>query len=503
MWSASQGPMTTSHFVAHPTGLDLMPVVGGWLDIRLGSWLVPWLGLVRAYNTVLGIYVLLAGLGGLALARSLGARSQAAVLAGLLLQLDPFVVRHLDGGRPEQAALGVVALALAGAVACWSHPVSRKVAVGTGLVGALVVFASWELAAMLAVGMVLGLPLIVWGLPRAETGPRRLGLAAISAAGAALPWALAFLSRTLSVRPDTADPMALGLASRASVGWLDFWTAGGLGPGAVAVIGLLAVPFVDKQRRRFWLGVWAILALAFVLGLGPHPSAWPGAPGLPWGPFSALQAIPVLRWFHWPDRIVSVWGIASGAALATTLTWSARRRPRLSGAVGVLALALAVARIVQIGAWPTGDRVLPASPALETVRDDPRPGAVFDLPLRPLGDARYGPQLAQTVHERPIRSIGTVPWLLPSDHVAPPDWSRSIDPSVPVASITFTEADRQQLIDQGYGFIAFQRPRSRYRWAVQAESVLLELLGPPLARDKTLGWTCWALAPTTVAPDAR
>ena len=119
LWNATRGPMTSTELVNAPSGVDLMPIVGGWLDIRLGSWLAPWLGVAGAYNAVLSLYLLLAGVGGFLLARALGARTGGGVLAGVLLQLDPFILLHLGAGRPEQASLGLVAMALAGALGAW------------------------------------------------------------------------------------------------------------------------------------------------------------------------------------------------------------------------------------------------------------------------------------------------------------------------------------------------------------------------------------------------
>jgi len=36
IWSASRGPVTRTDLVAWPEGADLLPILGGWLDIFLG-----------------------------------------------------------------------------------------------------------------------------------------------------------------------------------------------------------------------------------------------------------------------------------------------------------------------------------------------------------------------------------------------------------------------------------------------------------------------------------
>ena len=98
-WSAARGPLTRSPWIGFPDGVDLMPIVGGWLDVWLVGLLSPALGLVTAYNLTCALYGVVVGLGGQLLARSIGASALSAGVAGLLLQLDPFILHHLMGGR--------------------------------------------------------------------------------------------------------------------------------------------------------------------------------------------------------------------------------------------------------------------------------------------------------------------------------------------------------------------------------------------------------------------
>ena len=496
LWNASVGPMTRSSWVHAPTGVDLLPIVGGWLDIRLGSWLVPVLGVGAAYNAVLCLYGLLAGLGGASLARSLGASRPAALVSGVLLQLDPFFLLHFSGGRPEQASMGLVALALAGAIGAWRSP-DRRWMLLAGLAGALVVFASWELAMLLAIGMAFALPILWMGLPATPGWPRRWAAAAALTTLLAGPWVATFLVRSVEVRAGGQGELGAELARHASIGWLQFWTPGGGNPGLVPTLLLLVLPVLDRPRRRLWVGVWAVLVLSFVLGLGPAPAAHPGGPPLGFdGPFLWLQQLPGLRWFHWPDRIVSVWGVLAAGATGHALTLvHTRGQRRWAVGLGVLAVTLGLLRVQQGGRWPVAQYRIPSHELWTTLRDDPQPGALFDLPVRMKGISSYGPGLAQTHHERAIRSYGGVPWLLPppDGSFTLPPWAVALDPRRPVAPVTITEAERADLRAHGFGFLTVQRPRGSQRWYAEAVTTLSDQLGPPWLTDPTLGWTVWRL----------
>ncbi len=498
VWNAMHGPMTRTEWVNAPVGVDLMPVVGGWLDIRLGSWLAPALGLARAYNTVLALYSLLAGLGGVLLVRALGGRVGTGVVAGILLQLDPFILLHLSGGRPEQAALGLVALALAGAIGAWRTDDPRWILIA-GIAGALVIFASWELAILLAVGMVGVLWVLSRGLAAQPGVARRWTAAALTTAVLAGPWAAVFLSRTLSVRAASRDPIGLEIAQHASIGWMQFWTATGGNPGLIPTLILLALPILDRPRRRLWGAVWVVLALTFVLGLGPFPAAWPGDPptGLP-APYTWLQEFPVLRWFHWPDRIVSAWGVVGAGATGFALSrlWD-EGRTRLAMALGVLAVGLAVVRVHSTARWPIARFELPESAVWDALAADPSPGAVFDLPVRMRGISSYGPALAQMHHGRPVRSYGGVPWLLPppEEQLHLPQFAIRLDPRHPVpAAVDVTPTDLETLRSQGFGFIVLQRPKGSRAWFETATRRLSEDLGAPAYTDDSVGWAVWRIA---------
>ena len=112
IWHATQEPLTRTELIGYPDGVDLMPILGGWADIWLASKLAPLVGLVPAFNMVTGLYLMLAGVGGHLLARTLGASALGGLVAGTLLQLEPYMLHHLHGGRTEQLAVGPVALVI-------------------------------------------------------------------------------------------------------------------------------------------------------------------------------------------------------------------------------------------------------------------------------------------------------------------------------------------------------------------------------------------------------
>ena len=149
IWHATQEPLTYTHLVGYPEGIDLLPILGGWADIVLAGWLTPFLGLISAFNAVTAIYLTIVGIGINVLARCFGARLAGAFLAGTLFQLEPFILHHLTGGRTEQLGVGFVALAIAAGVHAWRTPNILR-GMLFGLAYAVVVFVCWEYAFLLA-----------------------------------------------------------------------------------------------------------------------------------------------------------------------------------------------------------------------------------------------------------------------------------------------------------------------------------------------------------------
>lgn len=506
-WSASRGPDLYSRWIGHPEGVDLLPVLGGWLDVVLVGWVAPWTGLVLAYNLVIALYVAVVGWGGARLARALGAAPWAAALGGALLQLDSFVLMHLAGGRPEQVGLGFAALALGLALQVWrgqAPPWQAAVA------GALLLGVSWELSLLVALSLAWMLP---W-LPRAELPPgaaRRWLRAAAGCAALAGPWVLLFLVRAGGVRALDEGDFAARTAHRASVGLLGWFGLDSVRPPTLALLALLLVPLCAPARdRRLWVGVGLGLLLTLVLATGPAPGLWtPGAlPGPAWAPFRWLQAAPVLGWFHWPDRLLCVWSLACAGAVALGLTrlgsapaaasaWTRRVLP-----VGVALAALwgdVRATLERQGLPPRGEFELPARRAAVLLGERPEPGAVLDLPIQPDRAQHLAYQLEQLAHGRPIL------FNMVLTHLADPGlealvaeepllaWFAALMEPTRPAPRTFGAAELAGLRGRGFAFVVLHRrgwPAARWR---QGREALESSLGAPILQDRE-DWICWALA---------
>ena len=321
-WHSAQEGLTHTTLVRFPEGVDLLPITGGWLDVWLGGHLVGLLGLVRAWNAVLGLFVLVAGVGGATLARTLGAAPWTAALAGVLLQLDGFLLLHLAGGRSEQVGLGLVALTLAAGLRLVQPAPARTHVVLAAGSAALVVATSWELALMTAVGMV-GLGALVVRRDSARAVASALGLAAVLS----LPMVAPFLTSTLAAR--AANPSFGGAVSEvASLGLLEWLGPQRPGPHTLTLLCLLALPWTARESdRRSWLAVVVLLITSLGLALGASPALHRGGAPFWTGPtpWSLAAQLPVLEWFHWPDRLTLLWSLIAPTAAALALTHVARR----------------------------------------------------------------------------------------------------------------------------------------------------------------------------------
>lgn len=145
--------------------------------------LQPLLGIVAAYNLVLAAYFVAGGAALGALARRLGASLPAAMLAAAVGPLDPALRAYLSDGRYDSVAVTSVFVALWALVAAAQEP-SRGRLVGLAVAGAAVAWAGPNPA---IVGLPVLLPAGLVALVRSP-GRKGLALAAVAAAGLALPW---------------------------------------------------------------------------------------------------------------------------------------------------------------------------------------------------------------------------------------------------------------------------------------------------------------------------
>lgn len=501
-WHATQESLTTTRLLAWPQGQDLLPVIGGWLDVVLAAPLVPVVGPIRSFNAVIALYLFLAGVGGYALARALRLDRGPALLAGFLLQLDGFLLHHALGGRSEQAALGLVALVFAAVLSMLCAPRWWR-AVLCGLLAALLVLASWEMALVTALGAGG-----VWAafLPRGErrsAALRATGLAAAVFLLAAGPWIALFLWRTAGIRTWDEGGFSRSLAIRSSITALGWLRPGQARPAWSALLALVTLPvIVPARHRRRMAALGGLLLISYLLALGPCPRLWqPAEPTAdPWGPFALLQRLPVLGWFHWPDRLLLGFDVAAPVAAACWIHRIRRWRPgrgRIPAAVlALLVLASAAWEVHRADRWPRARfRMLSLVP-VQALGRDPVEGAVLNLPRHTDRAVHAYDMLLQVDHGRPLRFgmhqrhlLGEADPL--SDHALSrwaEDLGRGVLSEAPVL-------DRERLApwrEAGFAFVTLSRKGMRRRAWQRARRVLEQALGPPVYFVET-NWICWSL----------
>jgi hypothetical protein len=502
-WNGAQGDPTASSLAAWPTGVDLMPILGGWADVLVMAGLVR-LGvpLLAAWNLVVGALFALAGFGAAALARALGAGRLGAVLAGLLLQLDGWTLFHMDGGRTEQAALGAVAFALAGALRTWRSPGWGAV-VATGLWGASVVWLSWEHGVWLAVGMAALLPFLLReGVP--EGAVRRWAAAAGVTLLAAGPWALLFLVRALQVRAAGEGLDTMEMARENAVPMMGWLMGGAVSRPAIALpLLMLALPWTARPRDRgVWLGVGILMLATLVLAAGPDPGLWAaGDLGVP-GPYRLFQATPVLGWFHTPQRLLALWSLAVPVACGLAVEAARRRGGRGPAVVGALLLLVVAAdHGRRAGLLPLSARTLAADEVHRAIAAAEGPGAVLDLPAVDPGEDAVAYQTAQIFHGRAIPYQATLPMLTPArkrDVVAGSALAATATlGQAPLTGAAFA-ADLDGLRAQGVRFVVVHE---RFVPPAVRDGLgqgLRAALGAPIARAG--GRTAWDLGPLSDGP---
>lgn len=217
------------------------------------------------------------------------------------------------------------------------------------------------------------------------------------------PWVQALRLRTSGFPDAAASGRVLshaGLATRASAEHL-------MGYFTVTLLALLAW---GARRNAFTgQGAWAALgAGALVLALGSRLELAYAPTWVPL-PYAVFKALPLAASLRAPARLVMLAWLAAAvlAAFAIRALWDALERRPVSRAALLAALAAGFSwelALPQAGTWWTE---LPSGGAYETLRRDPRPGAVLELPaaVGPAGDVSVNVQpamLAQPLHGRPL-----------------------------------------------------------------------------------------------------
>lgn len=498
-WAVGRDGILHTRTIGWPEGVDLLPALGGWLDLILVGLLRQVLPLELAYNGVVGLYLVIAGLGGWLLARTLGASRPAALVAGVLLQLDGFVLLHLTGGRVEQVGLGLVACLVALVLRTWTGHGRHAPVLAAG-VAALLAFASWELTLLAGLVVVFTLPFLV-RLERAPGLLRRLGVLAATTLVLAGPWVGLFVARTAGVRAFDEAAFSLVLSGKASVGLLGWFLPGTARPCWLALLALLALPWTARRGHRLlWLGWGVGLALCLLLALGPAPGLL--APGDPthgaWGPFAWFHGLPVLGWFHWPDRLLATWSLAAVVAVALAVDALGRRWRWAAVVVAALVVADAWVEARQAGRLPTGHYRVPEHSGAEQLALLPQAGAVLDLPPRPQPVQHLQYQLLQIRHGRPLRFHHHLQHLrgesgansLAGDPVLA--WFEGLMHGQQEARDPFSTRELEGLRTAGFAFVTLHRQGwPEHRWQ-RARALLLESLGEPVIQQGS-AWICWRL----------
>ena len=149
-WFGGETPFGHADLIAFPDGRPFWPAMP-IADLLM----LPLMGVIGdalAFSVVALALLTLAGLGPFVLARGLGARVPAALAAGLVLQLNPMMLRNLDDCVLEMACVGLPCLAAAAMIQVFKG--QRRAWIGVFLWTALTAFSSPYFAVFLALACV-------------------------------------------------------------------------------------------------------------------------------------------------------------------------------------------------------------------------------------------------------------------------------------------------------------------------------------------------------------
>ncbi len=402
---ARQNPFVTD-LIFYPEGaaLQLQPI--GITNLVLALPVTALWGPVAGYNFALILGLVLSGLGAYALALHSGVGRFAAALAGLLFTASPYHLTRIFDGQIELAAvqwLPVYVLFLLRTLeGRW-----RWDALCAGIALALVGYTSWYYLLMLALLSVL--VVLLWARSRAAY--TRAALTALTAVIFLLPVLLPALqtARTEAViganpeeslerstnlldifLPSYLHPLwGEALFSRVSQAWHNYsgdWNAA-LGYGVL----LLAIIGSWRAWAQAWRW-WVLAGLGLLFALGPQLQIGPWDTGFPL-PYALLDVLPGLSLGRRPHLFVVL--ITLALVPLTALGWQALFQAR-AGRIAGVGLALLLVFELTPRPWPLQPYVVHQIFGTLAAED----GAVLEVP-----PARYKysvPQIAQTVHGRPI-----------------------------------------------------------------------------------------------------
>ncbi len=493
------------------------PDGGGFFSLDTGGVLLTAplrlvLGPVAAFDALVVVQLVLAGLTGAALARRVGVVGPEAALAGVVFSVNAWTLSFgVASGVSEALFLWPLPLVAIGVLDTLQRPGARGPLVAAGAV-ALLALASPPFAVMGGVGA-LGagagwLATRPWADGRLRGGLSRAALSAGVLLGLAVPIVWLVSETTGGAQPiypresgpfSPLDPRALPETNAMALADLVLPGAAGLREHATsldrlvfaAYVGFvpLALAAVGASRsvpaRRALAGAAAFAALA----LGPlifldHARTWPALPNpLHLGLFHGLPYFHTT--IHSTDRFMAPAMLGVGVAAASGLGALVRDRGARVGAaaaVGAVVIAVAEVLLVSPAPWPIATTPARPHPASLHLAQDPHPGAVIDIPFRSVHTGRFEGDvfLQQAFHGRPV------PFRLEGRHgeiVTPVVWDDALFQRVagPLLGLPPGRATRcegaAELAEAGFGWFVVRRDRLPADVARAAEAPLAACLG--------------------------
>jgi hypothetical protein len=347
---------------------------------------------VLVYNVAFLASYVVSGAGMYLLARELTGRRDAALVAGVIYACLPFRTSHL--AHLQWLITGWLPLSL------WALHRYFATRASPYAIASTVFFLLQSLTAAYFTYFAL-LPLLIVGLVewrRARVPPMTMWRHFAPAAALALVVMLPVARAYYVVREDTGQRRSGEEIERHSADVGDYFSAaprlrlwGGLGSGrgehelfpGAAALGLAAIAIVAAGRSPHTLLYAAVLGSAFVLSLGPAPSAWGQRLGVP-GPYGVLlHVVPGLDGLRAPARLAVVVYVALSVLAAFGAAWVIDRVKPPARAIAIAVMAAVVAAegwAAPIATPPFDSRGDPGTRAAYAYLKVLPPGAVMELP---------------------------------------------------------------------------------------------------------------------------
>ncbi len=491
-----QDPRVTD-LMYHPVGKDLFAANGSNLVDAVAA--LPFVVLIGPIDGQAWFVALLLFLNAVTfrpLARHLLGSSVAVVAATLAWELNPYVLFELADGRPTQALLWFLPLAILAFLRLLEDDGTRRHALLAGVFTAAQAWTYWFMGWFMA--PVLGW-LAVHGLWRSRSRLPvlgRLGLAAGTCLALVAPAALA-MARV----GNPSGALGSGDAFQFPAKYAGTFPILGPGPLTVDLPAVLLVVglwlFLGPGRTR-WLPVLlgaVVMAIGPRLGVGPHwPTLdmWPYQAAIAWLPFYERLWFP----YRWMCMAMLPAALATGFVVQRIGGWWRRWEGPVALALTVLlGLSLSWASLLPL---PTSHV---APPAVASWMGEQASGAVIHLPFG-LNQRRLIWQLVA-----PLPAMGGLGE--DATHQWPPGFedhldARNIDALLvavrqPGRAPEWEAGYRAQFLDQGYRWVVLHRERVEFDhrrlpeppqgWTVEAlahatraiTTQVTDILGPPTA----------------------